>query len=126
MITTYKAAPDIDVLTSSFPIPGFGLVPINAFVLHGPEPVLVDTGAVVERDEFMTALRSVIDPADLKWIWLTHTDFDHIGALPQLLDENVDLRIITTFARRRHHEPHRPAADGPGPPPQPRPTDRRR
>ena len=97
MITIYKAAPDIDVLTSSFPIPGFGLVPINAFVLHGPEPVLVDTGAVVERDEFMTALRSVIDPADLKWIWLTHTDFDHIGALPQLLDENVDVRIITTF-----------------------------
>ena len=44
MITTYTAAPGIDVLTSSFPIPGFGLVPINAFVLHGPEPVLVDTG----------------------------------------------------------------------------------
>ena len=97
MITTYKAAPDIDVLTSSFPIPGFGLVPINAFVLHGPEPVLVDTGAVVEREEFMTALRSVIDPADLKWIWLTHTDFDHIGALPQLLDENAGVRMITTF-----------------------------
>ena len=40
MITTYTAAPDIDVLTSSFPIPGFGFVPINAFVLHGPEPLL--------------------------------------------------------------------------------------
>jgi len=97
MITTYKAAPDIDVLTSSFPIPGFGLVPINAFVLHGPEPLLVDTGAVIEREEFMTALRSVLDPADLKWIWLTHTDFDHIGALPALLAENTELRIITTF-----------------------------
>ena len=81
MVTTYKAAADIDVLTSSFPIPGFGSIPINAFVLHGSEPLLVDTGAVVERDEFMTALRSVIDPADLKWIWLTHPDFDHIGAL---------------------------------------------
>ena len=34
MITTYKAAPDIDVLTSSFPVPGFGLIPINAFVLQ--------------------------------------------------------------------------------------------
>ena len=97
MVTSYKAAPDIDVLTSSFPIPGFGLVPINAFVLHGPEPVLVDTGAVVESDEFMAALRSVIDPADLKWIWLTHTDFDHIGTLPQLLAENPQLRVITTF-----------------------------
>lgn len=97
MINSYKAAPDIDVLTSSIPIPGFGLVPVNAFVLHGPEPVLVDTGPVVQRGEFMTALRDVIDPADLRWIWLTHTDFDHIGALPQLLAENARLRLITTF-----------------------------
>ena len=40
-----------------FAIPGIGLVPINAFVLHGAEPVLVDTGPVVESDEFMAALR---------------------------------------------------------------------
>jgi len=69
------------VITSNFPIPGFGVVPINAFVLHGSEPVLVDTGAAVERDEIMTALQSVIDPLDLRWIWLTHPDFDHIGSL---------------------------------------------
>jgi flavorubredoxin len=81
MITTYKAAPDIDVLTSSFAVPGFGLIPINAFVLHAAEPVLVDTGSVVESDEFLTVLRTVIDPSDLRYIWLTHTDFDHIGSL---------------------------------------------
>jgi flavorubredoxin len=97
MTNTYKAAPEIDVLTSQFPIPGFGLLPLNAFVLHGAEPVLVDTGAVVESEAFMTALRSVIDPADLRWIWLTHTDFDHIGTLHQLLAENPNLRVITTF-----------------------------
>ncbi len=97
MTTTYRAAPDIDVITSSFPIPGMGSVPINAFVLHGPEPVLVDTGAVVEREEFLTTLRSVIDPADLRWIWLTHPDPDHTGALHQLLVENTQLKVITTF-----------------------------
>ena len=97
MITTYRAAPDIDVLTSAFPIPGLGFVPINAFVLHGDEPVLVDTGAVVERDEFLEALRTVVDVSDLRWIWLTHTDADHIGALHALLDENADLKIVTTF-----------------------------
>ncbi|HEX4862736.1 MAG TPA: MBL fold metallo-hydrolase [Acidimicrobiales bacterium] len=97
MISSYSATSDIDVLTSSFPVPGFGLIPINAFVMHGPEPVLVDTGAVVERDEFMTALRSIIDPSELRWVWLTHTDFDHIGALHQLLLENPNLRVITTF-----------------------------
>ncbi|MGA2520343.1 MAG: MBL fold metallo-hydrolase [Acidimicrobiales bacterium] len=97
MTSTYKAAPDIDVITSHFPIPGFGMIPVNAFVLHGDEPILVDTGAVVESEAFMATLRSVIDVADLKWIWLTHTDFDHIGTLHQLLDENPTLRIITTF-----------------------------
>lgn len=97
MVDSYAAAPDIEVLTSNFPIPGYGLVPINAFVIKGSEPVLVDTGAAVHSEGFMSALRSVIDPADLKWIWLTHTDFDHMGSLHQLLDDNLKLRVITTF-----------------------------
>ena len=97
MVNSFKAAADIDVLTSAFPIPGYGLVPINAFVLKGSEPVLVDTGAAVQSGEFMSALRSVIDPADLRWLWLTHTDFDHIGCLSQLLTDNPRLKVITTF-----------------------------
>jgi flavorubredoxin len=97
MVGSYKAAPDIDVLTTNVAIPGLGLVPVNAFVLHGSEPVLVDTGTVVEREDFMAALRSVIDPADLRWIWLTHTDFDHIGNLQQLLADHPQIRVITTF-----------------------------
>ena len=97
MITTYRAAPGIDVLTTAFPVPGFGLIPVNAFVVHGSEPILVDTGPVVESNDFMAALRSVIDPADIRWIWLTHTDFDHIGSLHRLLEENPDVKVITTF-----------------------------
>jgi flavorubredoxin len=97
MTTTYTAAPGIDVLTSAFPVPGFGLIPVNAFVLDGAEPILVDTGPVIESEEFMAALRSVIDPGDIRWIWLTHTDFDHIGSLHRLLEENDRLKVITTF-----------------------------
>jgi flavorubredoxin len=97
MVTSYTAAEDIEVLTSDFPIPGFGLVPINSFVLKGTEPILVDTGAVVQSAEFMPALQSVIDPSDLKWIWITHTDFDHMGSLHQLLAEYPKIRVMTTF-----------------------------
>ncbi len=96
-MNTYKAAPDVDVVTSTVSVTGFGKIAVNAFVIHAGEPVLVDTGAVVESDDFMTALRSVIDPADLRWIWLTHTDFDHIGSLHRLLDENERLRVVTSF-----------------------------
>jgi flavorubredoxin len=94
---TYQAAPDVDVVTSTNAITGFGHLAINAFVIHADQPVLVDTGSVVQSDDFMTALRTVIDPADLRWIWLTHTDFDHIGSLHRLLDENERLRVITSF-----------------------------
>lgn len=94
---TYQAAPDVDVITSTNPIADFGKLAINAFVIHGVEPVLVDTGSVVQSDDFMTALGSVIDPTDLRWIWLTHTDFDHIGSLHRLLAENPQLRVITSF-----------------------------
>ena len=97
MIRSFSATPDIDVITSNFPIPGYGFVPVNAFVIKGSEPILVETGAAIESAEFMQALRRVIDPADLRWIWLSHTDFDHIGSLHALLAENPRLRVITTF-----------------------------
>jgi len=97
MFEPYRAAPDIDVLPSYFPIPGYGILPINAFVLRAAEPVLVDTGLVLLGDEFLPQLSSVIDPEDLRWLWLTHADPDHIGSLYRLLDEAPKLRVITTF-----------------------------
>jgi flavorubredoxin len=97
LMKTYKVAPDIEVLAADFPIPGFGQLAINAFVLKGSEPLLVDTGAVVHKEDFLASLKSVIDPSDLKWLWLTHTDFDHIGGLQQLLEEFPQIRVITTF-----------------------------
>src|SRR5690348_7293094 len=97
MITTSQPVAGIDIITSIVSIPALGSLPINAFVAHGASPVLVDTGSIVEADEFMQALRSVIDPADLRWIWLTHTDFDHIGSLHRLLGENRRLRVATSF-----------------------------
>jgi hypothetical protein len=48
MITTYKAAPDMDALTTNFTNPGLGQLAINSFVLHGDVSVLVDTGQVVQ------------------------------------------------------------------------------
>jgi flavorubredoxin len=97
MFEPYKAAADIDVVPSYFPIPGLGIVPVNAFVLKAAQPVLVDTGLVPLSDEFMETLSSVIDPGDLRWLWLTHTDQDHIGSLWRVLETSPKLRIITTY-----------------------------
>lgn len=97
MTVAFTAAPGVDVITRTAEIPMLGSLAVNAFVLHGEEPILVDTGTVAGSEEFMDVLESVIDPADLRWIWLTHTDFDHIGSLAPLLDLNPRLQVITSF-----------------------------
>lgn len=93
----YQAAPDIHVIPSYFPIPGLGILPINAFVLKSREPVLIDTGQVLLSDQFMLKLSSIIEPKDLRWLFLTHADQDHIGSLFRLLEAAPGLSVITTF-----------------------------
>jgi flavorubredoxin len=97
MFEPYQVAPDTHVLPSYFPIPGLGIIPVNAFVIKATQPILVDTGLVPLSDEFMEKLSSVVNPENLKWLWLTHTDQDHIGSLQQVLERAPGLRVITTF-----------------------------
>jgi flavorubredoxin len=89
----HHALPDIDVLPAHFPIPGMGFLPVNAFVIKAKEPVLVDTGMGVDSEEFMKALESIIDPYDLKWVWLTHDDADHTGSIQQVLEAAPRARL---------------------------------
>jgi flavorubredoxin len=97
MFEPYQVAPDIHVLPSYFPLPGLGILPVNAFVIKATQPVLVDTGLVPLTEEFMEKLSSVMNPEDLRWLWLTHTDQDHIGSLQQVLERAPNLRVITTY-----------------------------
>jgi flavorubredoxin len=89
----HQAMPDVEVLPSHFPIPGMGFLPVNAFVIKAREPVLVDTGMGIDSDEFMKALESVIDPQDLRWVWLTHDDKDHTGSIQRVLEAAPAARL---------------------------------
>lgn len=87
---------DVSVLCDQIPVPGIGFLPVNAFVLHAAEPVVVDTGLSLPGRGFMDTLGSVVDPADVRWICLTHPDRDHTGALFDLLDAAPHARLVTT------------------------------
>ena len=65
MTTCSTATPGVDVISTTAEVPALGSLAVNAFVLHGAEPILVDTGTVAGSDEFMVALGSVIDPSEL-------------------------------------------------------------
>jgi flavorubredoxin len=90
----HQAMPGVEVLPAHFPIPGVGLLPVNAFVIKGAEPVLIDTGMGIESVEFMKALESVIDPQDLRWVWLTHDDADHTGNIQKILEVAPNARLV--------------------------------
>ncbi|HEY2563485.1 MAG TPA: MBL fold metallo-hydrolase [Acidimicrobiales bacterium] len=74
-----------------------GAFPINAFLLSDGEPMLVDTGSAQEVDEFVSAVDQVVGLNELRWIYLTHCDHDHVGALGQLLEQAPNARVALTF-----------------------------
>lgn len=94
MDATLRIVPDLAVIRSAEPVPGLGVLPVRSFVLLGREPVLVDTGIARESDAFVAALETVLDPADLRWIVVTHADADHAGALPALLARAPRARVV--------------------------------
>lgn len=98
--TLYPArtvAPDIHLIGAYLPVPGYGVLPVNAFLVGGTQPILVDTGMAGLRDEFLHRLRALIDPHEIRWIWLTHIDPDHVGNLAAVLAEAPHARVVTSY-----------------------------
>ena len=94
---TFRPLPGVTVLSDPQEIPGIGWLPVHAFVLGAAEPVVVDTGVSLADRRFVEDLGSVLDPADVRWIWLTHPDRDHTGGLVDLLAAAPRAKLVTTF-----------------------------
>jgi flavorubredoxin len=90
-------ARNIYQLGAYVPVPGIGVLAVNSYLIRGLQPVLVDTGIAALREPFMDQLRALIDPAELRWIWLTHADPDHAGNLAAVLAEAPQARVVTNF-----------------------------
>ena len=80
---------------------GEGVAPVaifvNSMVITGAEPVIVDTGAAVLREEWLRDVFSVVEPADVRWIYLSHDDTDHTGNLLQFLELCPNATLVTNW-----------------------------
>lgn len=56
-------------------------IALNAMVIRGEQPVVVDTGAVEHRDQYLADLFSIVEPDDVRWVFISHDDVDHTGNL---------------------------------------------
>ncbi|WP_255305917.1 MBL fold metallo-hydrolase [Streptomyces sp. Wb2n-11] len=97
LLQPYRIAEETFVIPWALEAPPVGHFPMNSMVIRGAEPVLVDTGAPAVRSQWLQAAWSVVDPLDVRWIFLTHDDRDHAGNLLAALAECPNATLLTTW-----------------------------
>lgn len=82
-----EIAPDTFLIRE---LTGEGTAPVNVYVnslvIRGEEPVIVDTGTYANRQRWLNDVFSLVDPKDVKYIYISHDDHDHVGNLRQALE----------------------------------------
>jgi len=92
-----RIAPDTWLIPNLAPA-GDGLfLPVNSMVIRGREPMIVDTGAPIHRALWVEKAFSVVEPEDVRWIFLSHDDGDHTGALFDVLERCPQATLVTNF-----------------------------
>ena len=58
----------------------------NAYLVMADEITLIDTVKAPFMDEMLSRIKSVVDPSQIKYIISNHSEMDHTGCLPQMID----------------------------------------
>lgn len=70
---------------------------INSLVIRGAEPVIVDTGAPNNREQWLADVFSIVEPEDVRWVFLSHDDVDHYGNLAPVLEACPNATFVTNW-----------------------------
>jgi len=68
----------------------------NAFLILADKITLVDTVRAPFYEEMMSRIASVIDPARIDYIISNHSEMDHSGCLPQVIDRVKPEKVFVT------------------------------
>jgi flavorubredoxin len=58
----------------------------NAYLVMADDITLIDTVKAPFMDEMLSRIKSVIDPSKIKYIISNHSEMDHSGCLPEVID----------------------------------------
>jgi flavorubredoxin len=78
-------------------------VQINSMVILGKEPVIVDTGTPANRTQWLKDVFSLVEPNDVRWIFLSHDDVDHTGNLDQAMEACPNAKLVCNWAMVERH-----------------------
>jgi flavorubredoxin len=71
---------------------------LNSMVITGSEPVIVDTGCVNNRAQWLEDTFGLVDPADVRWVLLSHDDADHTGNLTPVMEACPNATLVCSWA----------------------------
>lgn len=94
----HEVAPDTFVIQAT---QGEGVAPvavhINSMVIRGAEPVIVDTGMATMADRYLEDMWSLVDPTDVRWVFVSHDDVDHVGNLEAVMAACPNATLLTSW-----------------------------
>ena len=76
---------------------------LNSLVIKGQEPIIVDTGTPANREQWLQDVFSIVDPGDVRWIFLSHDDVDHAGNLAEIMEACPNATLISTWFMIERH-----------------------
>lgn len=76
---------------------------LNSMVILGEEPVIVDTGTIANREQWLSDVFSLVQPEDVRWIFLSHDDVDHTGNLEQAMEACPNAQLVCNWAMTERH-----------------------
>jgi flavorubredoxin len=76
---------------------------INSMVIRGREPVIVDTGTPANRVQFLEDVFTLVEPEDVRWVFLSHDDVDHTGNLDQVMEACPNATLVCNWAMVERH-----------------------
>jgi hypothetical protein len=76
---------------------------LNSMVILGQEPLILDTGTIANREQWLEDVFSLVEPEDVKWVFLSHDDVDHTGNLEETMDACPNARLVCNWAMVERH-----------------------
>lgn len=72
-------------------------VHMNTMVLASRESVVFDTGVPADRQGWLDAVSTVVDPDDVRWNVLSHDDHDHTGTLEAIVEHFPNATVVASW-----------------------------
>jgi flavorubredoxin len=76
---------------------------LNSMVIRGAEPVIVDTGTPANRKQWLQDVFSLVEPNDVRWVFVSHDDVDHTGNLDEVMTACPNATLVCNWAMVERH-----------------------